>query len=97
MKFKNVYLFHRTNMKNGYLLASLHWRWSITWRWALWLQFTKKLRPFYGYSKSFSGNYLIILHLPCMLFTFQTQQNLRRGPKHWKYPIEELINEMGEL
>jgi hypothetical protein len=55
MKFKNGYLFHRTNMKNGYLLASLHWRWSITWRWALWLQFTKKLRPFFRYFLNLFG------------------------------------------
>lgn len=97
MKFKNGYLLHKTNTKNSCLLASLHWHWSITWRWALWLQFTKKLRPFFGYDKGYFGNYLITLHLPCMLFSFHTQQNLKRSPSHWKYPIEELINEMGEL
>jgi hypothetical protein len=81
MRFRNGYLLHKTNSKGDYVVAALHWHWSITWRWTLWIRFTKKLRPFFRYSKSFHGQYYIDLHLPCMLLTFQTQENMKRSPK----------------
>ena len=79
MKFKNGHLFSKTNTKGDYLLAALHWHWSITWRWGLWLRFTKKLRPRFQYTKKHHGQYFVVLHLPCMLLTFQTQANLKRN------------------
>lgn len=79
MRIRNGYLFHKTNSKGDCLLASLHWYWSITWRWALWFRFTNKLRPYFRYTKTYFNQYFIAIHLPCMLFTFQTQENIKRN------------------
>lgn len=77
MKVKDFYLFHRTNTPGSYLIVSLHWRWSITWRWALWVQLTKSWQVKFHCSRR-NGQHYLVLHLLRMLFTFQTQRNIRR-------------------
>lgn len=79
MKIGPLYLFERVRQtKARWVIAALHWHWSLTWRWVLYFS------PQYGQHRGFYYQYkrgrntFFGLNTPWFGFHFSTQDNIRR-------------------